>query len=231
MDPGDRIGLLVSGRQDVIQIQCRGISRSGTGISDNQLADIFDTKCMCDVGDGHTTKGLQEEELASQLIQDCPVHPNSNGSTETDERQVETAVHRPVFYWDNDQIEKLNDIHWNQCYCMALEKAKARLDQARRTDFSVIDMSKGASLLSVQALKLGASQVFLAAEDSSHRDLLQQIAQDNGVCPGLLKFPDPECVGSPFEDLDRTWSVLLCEVVDPCGALQQQVLEDLSLAR
>ena len=69
MDPGDRIGLLVSGRQDVIQIQCRGISRSGTGISDNQLADIFDTRCMCNLGDGHTMKGLQGEELESQLIQ------------------------------------------------------------------------------------------------------------------------------------------------------------------
>ena len=63
--------------------------------------------------------------------------------------------------------------------------------------------------------------------DAAKRDLLCQLACSNELEGGRLVFEG----AADCEEVDRIWDVLLVELVDTCGALYQNILEEMAMTR
>lgn len=132
------------------------------------------------------------------------------------------AIDRALYLLDRTELGRLNDIHFNKAYISAVQTL---LSQAPSAQHSILDLTQGFSPLAVQALKLGADYAHVVTENPTHKALLQVIAASNSVDPNRLSFSS-----CSFHELNREWSVIVSELVDPCGCLQQQVLENIALA-
>jgi hypothetical protein len=81
-------------------------------------------------------------------------------------------------------------------------------------------------IVGLQALKLGAEEVCFMDSDV-HQPLLHAVAQANDIESGRMLFTSTEQI----EGLERDWGVMLAELLDEGGCLQQRILEDIALAR
>ena len=134
------------------------------------------------------------------------------------------ALIRPTYFLDRPELGRLNDIDFNQAYVSALARVFQSLGAGG--DLTLLDITRGVSLLPLQALKLGASEVCLVGQNPHTQSLLTDIANTNAIPTAGLFFE-----GHDFEYFESNWSVLVTELVEPCGCLRQQVLEDIVLAR
>lgn len=125
------------------------------------------------------------------------------------------------FMLDRTELSRLNDIDFNAAYCTAMQKVMQ--DQQSKT---VIDISQGLSFLALQALKLGATEVCCLESRSSNQDLVRFVAASNSLPLDSITFAHRN-----FEEWEGCWDILTTELVEPCGCLGQQVLEDIALAR
>ncbi len=132
-----------------------------------------------------------------------------------------TLPTRMKFMLDRHELGRLNDIDFNAAYCQALQKVIK--DNGFR---SVLDITQGFSTLTLQALKLGASEACSMETRPANQDLLRYLAASNQLAVDGVTFR-----GRNFEDWDSSWDVLVTELVESCGCLRQQVLEDIALAR
>ncbi len=122
---------------------------------------------------------------------------------------------------DRHELGRLNDIDFNAAYCQALQKVIKNSDCR-----SVLDITQGFSTLMLQALKLGATEVCSIEPRQTNQDLLRYLAASNQVPVDGVTFRQRN-----FEDWDTSWDILVTELVEPCGCLRQQVMEDIALAR
>ncbi len=125
------------------------------------------------------------------------------------------------FMLDRVELHRLNDIDFNAAYCTAVQKVME--DPQFRT---VIDISQGLSLLGLQALKVGASEVCCLESRPSNQDLIRFVAAANSLPVDSVTFAERN-----FEEWEGAWDILTTELVDSYGCLGQQVLEDIALAR
>lgn len=125
------------------------------------------------------------------------------------------------FMLDRSELDRLNDIDFNAAYCTAMQHVMQ--DQHCRT---VIDFSQGLSLLALQALKIGANEVCCLESRPSNQDLIRFVAASNSLPVDSISFATRN-----FEEWEGSWNMLTTDLVDPCGCLGQQVLEDIALAR
>ena len=125
------------------------------------------------------------------------------------------------FMLDRSELGRLNDIDFNAAYCTAMETVMR--EQQSRT---VIDLSQGLSLLALQALKIGANEVCCLESRPSNQDLIRFVAASNNLPVDSITFASRN-----FEEWEGSWDILTTELVDSCGCLGQQVLEDIALAR
>lgn len=127
-----------------------------------------------------------------------------------------------IFHLERQELERLNDLEWGDAYCSALQALKAKTIG----DFTVLDLTQGATLLPLQAITIGASQVGVAHAETSKEQMLREVARTNGLAEDSLQFEL-----NNVEQGQREWSVVLTELVEPCGTFCQQVLENLALSR
>lgn len=116
-------------------------------------------------------------------------------------------------------IEYANDIELNRRYCQMLETF--RLQRPDKYT-SLLYITPRLSFLGVQAAKMGYDMVTMAVPEE-HHNTIHQVAALNGCKPGELILMEL----SDLNELDLKVDVIVCDVVEPCGALRQQVLEDL----
>ena len=138
--------------------------------------------------------------------------------------ELRTDVQPTTLYLlDRPDLGRLNDIHFNKTLSRAIQTILAQTTPSRR---SVLDLTQGFSPLAVQSLKLGADYAHVATENETHKELLRDIAVLNGVDPSRLSFSDCK-----FRGQHREWSVIISELVETCGCMRQEILEDIALAR
>ena len=136
-----------------------------------------------------------------------------------------------TYFLERAEIGRLNDLDYNRMLCKALERIRLGLDSAR--DFAVMDMSRGISVLPLQAVKLGAQEVCVLQDNVTNQELLCYLTTANSIDPNRVTFSAPALApGESVEHCDAEWGVLVIgDVVEGCGCLRQQVLEDIALAR
>ncbi|XP_013393172.1 protein arginine N-methyltransferase 9 isoform X1 [Lingula anatina] len=122
---------------------------------------------------------------------------------------------------ERHELGRLNDIEVNTAYFSAVQKL-----QQEKTGLSILDITQGFSALCLQSLLQGAAQVTLTGQDETNQMILRHISEANQIDAGKLLFVN----GLP-EEGDQGYDVLVTELVEPCGALRQQVLEDIALAK
>ncbi|XP_071950958.1 protein arginine N-methyltransferase 9-like [Antedon mediterranea] len=89
----------------------------------------------------------------------------------------------------------------------------------------VLDMSEGASLAVVHAANAGATRIHVSSKKGA--DLLVHLCKDKGYNLGMADLQDLILE----KDSSSSWDILVVDVVEPCGLLQQNVWQNIALAR
>lgn len=143
-----------------------------------------------------------------------------SGDVEMAENFVLQNYHDPVLL-ERTEISKLNNLDMNRIYCQAIEKYVIK---GESENVSVLDMCLELSLLTIQLLKQGISHATVLARKEVHNDIIR-IAMNNDIDLSCLFLEDNVRSVSNLHDL------LVCDIIDTCGALRQQILEDIALLR
>ena len=186
---------------------------SGVSRTNSPCKDIPDQRCELDETCDMEVNVNCEKPLADNFDPVVGLQSSTNVQ----------STDRALYLLDRSELGRLNDIHFNKAYITAVQTL---MSQAPSSQHNVLDLTQGFSPLAVQALKLGADYAHVVTENPTHKALLQAIAASNSVDPNRLSFS-----GCSFHELNREWSVIVSELVEPCGCLRQQVLEDIALAR
>ena len=122
-------------------------------------------------------------------------------------------------YAEQVDIEYVNDIQLNRHYCHVLESYRT---QKPGSYLSLLYITPHLSFLGIQAARMGYNKVTMATPEE-HQNTLHQVAELNGCKRGEIVLTEL----SDLNDLEMQVDVIVCDVVESCGALRQQVFEDL----
>ncbi|XP_071127161.1 protein arginine N-methyltransferase 9-like [Mytilus edulis] len=136
------------------------------------------------------------------------------------ENFVVQNYHDPVLL-ERTEISKLNNLDMNRIYCQAIEKFVIK---GESENVSVLDMCLELSLLTIQLLKQGISHATVLARKEVHNDIIR-IAMNNDLDLSCLFIEDN------VRSVSNLHNLLVCDIIDTCGALRQQILEDIALLR
>ncbi|XP_052791753.1 protein arginine N-methyltransferase 9-like [Mya arenaria] len=123
------------------------------------------------------------------------------------------------FVTETSEIEYVNDIHLNKQYCHVLEKF---VSDSEKKDISLLYITPRLSFLGIQAVKMGFKSVTMVTIEE-HFPIIQQVAGVNGCEKGSVCLAEL----SALQELEMQADLVVCDLVDPCGAFRQQALEDL----
>ncbi|XP_072261994.1 protein arginine N-methyltransferase 9 [Pyxicephalus adspersus] len=99
----------------------------------------------------------------------------------------------------------------------------------------VLDVSEGFSILPLIAAQLGKVKSYSSVEEEQHCVTLQKLTEKNGVAKESLEFwlnqldTDDDVLQRPKSD--KLWSIIILDVVEPCGLIRQEVIEKAAIAR
>lgn len=130
-----------------------------------------------------------------------------------------------VFYLDRDEIYLLNNLHWNRLQCRVLEQIKAHQP---KKDLSLLDFSTSFSPVSLQMGCHGYPNGTVIMKSEFH-DLYQTLQCSNDL--SQLSFDLLDTDTDTWQGLVRKHDVILCNPVELCGALRQQIFEDLEILK
>lgn len=130
------------------------------------------------------------------------------------------------FYCSREDIELLNDLDFNRALCAAIEQQVKVVEGVRPP--RALHLTRQSSLVSLQMLKMGVSDITVVTPDPVNCDLLRAVALTSNLDDGCVTFIDAD---TGLEELGRQWSLLVADVVSSSGCLHEQALEDVALAR
>ena len=196
--------------------------------SDSGLArDLPSTLYLTSNNNHQHTPELEDIDvnLASASIQNLSMETKSSSDFSLDnaDSNAQNEGNTQTFYLTREDIWKLNDLHYNRSICSALQEIRANLTEP---NLKILALTDGVPVFALQALKLGASDVCLL-DSQSHQPVLREIASVNDIPYSKLQFSQME----EIERLEGEWTVMLVELVDEGGCLQQRCLEDIALTR
>lgn len=99
----------------------------------------------------------------------------------------------------------------------------------------VLDVSEGFSILPLIAAQLGKVKSYSSVEEEQHCIALQKLTERNGMAKESLEFwlnqldTDDDVLQRPKSD--KLWSIIILDVVEPCGLIRQEVMEKAAIAR
>ena len=171
---------------------------------------------------------------ASFTLDQCRLHLKSwqkKGSINKKTMESSSHTHnggeeRPqVFYLDNDEVCRLNNLDWNRIQCQVLEQIKASHPDK---ELSLLDFSSSFSPISLQMGCHGYSSGTVIMKSEFH-ELYEALRKVNGL--SQLSYEVLELNSDLWQGLAGKHDVVLCDPVEQCGALRQQVFEDLELLK
>lgn len=130
-----------------------------------------------------------------------------------------------LFYLDRDEVFLLNNLHWNRLQCRVLEQIKAHHP---KKDLSLLDFSTSFSPISLQMGCHGYPNGTVIMKSEFH-DLYQTLQRSNDL--SQLSFDLLDTDTDTWQGLARKHDVILCNPVELCGALRQQIFEDLEILK
>ena len=178
---------------------------------------MLDVQCR---NDALHIKPIQLLRHTSVAQPESVMQSENHGSKDASTGTVPTDLD---FILSSEEISSLNNLTWNQMHCQALEEAREELRDLNT--FSVLFLLHSISILPLQALKLGASAVCIISKNPMMQDVLAAIAAENQLSLDRLEYVS--CV----EEVQGRWDVLVADVLECCGSLQSQILEEIALCR
>ena len=188
---------------------------------------VIDNVCSPSLSENTQVVGRLVDVCDTSSLQSLPEkmsHDDSSEKTGGISKKQEDIL-KACFLLEGAELERLNDLDLNLSYCNVLEHLIQQQAGVLKS-VRVLDITQGASLLPLQALKMGANEVGVVTRERANQQLLLHLASINHLQPGHIHFER-----GGFEEMEPGWSVLITELVEPCGCLRQQVLEDIALAR
>ena len=197
-------------------------SRSVTPSSEREL-NGSDRRTSTDVHLGMERCSLDSQQSGVYGSEQCYGSPPSESAWTLPEEAEKISYSKLTFLCDEVDIEYLNDIHLNKQMCQVLGHFRNR---NKGKPLSLLLVSSRLSMLAIQAKKMGYDSVIHATLDDHHRTL-QQVAALNACNVGDITLIDLTYLRETSIKTD----VIVWDVVEPCGAFKQQVLEDITYHR
>uniref|UniRef100_A0A8C5P4C5 Protein arginine N-methyltransferase 9 n=1 Tax=Jaculus jaculus TaxID=51337 RepID=A0A8C5P4C5_JACJA len=99
----------------------------------------------------------------------------------------------------------------------------------------VLDVSEGFSILPIIAGALGQVKPYSSVEKDQHRLTLDLISEANHFPKETLEFwlrhVDDEAAVLQRPRSDRLWSIIILDVIEPSGLIQQEIMEKAAISR
>lgn len=125
---------------------------------------------------------------------------------------------------DRTEIDKLNNLYYNKMFCQAIDKHLSLLRDVE--SLRILDFCGGLSPLCLQLLKDSRHHGVVITREGLH-DVIWKLASVNNIERDRLALVDP----CSLADVDDDCHLILCDIIEQCGILKQQVLEDIALLR
>lgn len=230
--PGDQVMMEVSCQDCYLRIQS---------------ISVFSSDHEMDVGTSFTkSKDLlslgNEAELCSAL---------ANLQTSTPDSAEQICV------LESTEIALLNNVPYHEGFKTAMRKVLSsltpeKLGQAMDTQcqnneincgsgqndsepFYVLDVSEGFSVLPIIAGALGQVKPYSSVEKDQHRITLDLISEANHFPKETLEFwlkhVEDESAVLQRPKSDKLWSIIILDVIEPSGLIQQEIMEKAAISR
>ncbi|KAL3880349.1 hypothetical protein ACJMK2_032593 [Sinanodonta woodiana] len=163
----------------------------------------------------------------SNIITEAMILPSSSEqdvSAPNSEMCTSEVIDKETFVQvvDREDLCYLNDIFINSHMCQILEK----FTKEKSKKPNLLYKCNQLSFVGIQALKIGYESVVMVTPEC-HHEIIRKAAEKNEISTCNLELMDPVGV----HRLSCKADLILFDLVEPCGTLRQQVLEDLSLIR
>ncbi|XP_010837464.1 PREDICTED: putative protein arginine N-methyltransferase 9 [Bison bison bison] len=133
--------------------------------------------------------------------------------------------------------EKLGQAMDTQCQNneMSCESGPSNSDQSTPEPLYVLDVSEGFSVLPVIAGTLGQVKPYSSVEKDQHRATLDIICEANHFPKDTLEFwlrhVEDESAVLQRPKSDKLWSIIILDVIEPSGLIQQEIMEKAAISR
>ncbi|XP_048189706.1 protein arginine N-methyltransferase 9 isoform X2 [Perognathus longimembris pacificus] len=101
--------------------------------------------------------------------------------------------------------------------------------------FYVLDVSEGFSVLPIIAGTLGQVKPYSSVEKDQHRIALDLISEANHFPKETLEFwlrhVEDESAVLQRPESDKLWSIIILDVIEPSGLIQQEIMEKAAISR
>ncbi|XP_054845718.1 protein arginine N-methyltransferase 9 [Eublepharis macularius] len=162
---------------------------------------------------------------------------------------------------ESTEIALLNNVPYHECFKAAISKVLSTLslhEQSQSMDVDshssehhleknqnknsdtpdplyVLDVSEGFSILPVIAGKFGAVKAFSSVEKELHQKALVLISEANAFPKETLQFwlghLQDESMVLQRPKSDKLWSIIILDVIETSGLIQQDVMEKAAISR
>eukprot|EP00069_Balaena_mysticetus_P005223 bmy_04758T0 len=134
-------------------------------------------------------------------------------------------------------LEKLGQAMDTQCQNneMSCESGQNNSEQSVPEPLYVLDVSEGFSVLPVIAGTLGQVKPYSSVEKDQHRMTLDLISEANHFPKETLEFwlrhVEDESAVLQRPKSDKLWSIIILDVIEPSGLMQQEIMEKAAISR
>ncbi|XP_014635680.1 PREDICTED: putative protein arginine N-methyltransferase 9 isoform X2 [Ceratotherium simum simum] len=108
-------------------------------------------------------------------------------------------------------------------------------EQSAPEPFYVLDVSEGFSILPIIAGTLGQVKPYSSVEKDQHRITLDLISETNHFPKETLEFwlrhVEDESAVLQRPKSDKLWSIIILDVIEPSGLIQQEIMEKAAISR
>lgn len=162
---------------------------------------------------------------------------------------------------ESTEIALLNNIPYHEGFKMAMRKVLSSLtpeklcqamdshcqnndmsrgsgptsEQSVHEPFYVLDVSEGFSILPIIAGTLGQVKPYSSVEKDQHRITLDLISEANHFPRETLEFwlrhVEDESAVLQRPKSDKLWSIIILDVIEPSGLIQQEIMEKAAISR
>lgn len=134
-------------------------------------------------------------------------------------------------------LEKRGQAMDTQCQSneMNYESGQNNSEQSVPEPLYVLDVSEGFSILPIIAGTLGQVKPYSSVEKDQHRMTLDLISEANHFPKETLEFwlrhVEDESAVLQRPKSDKLWSIIILDVIEPSGLLQQEIMEKAAISR
>ncbi|XP_072040981.1 protein arginine N-methyltransferase 9-like isoform X2 [Amphiura filiformis] len=216
----------------------QNVSLSGAdGFVDLDKMDLSSSGQSCTKSEGTTNVVFLEEHDVALLNDSKTQFALLNAIKSTIMRLKPSSIQASMNKDETESYERKNFV--SDQLKKTEEKTAVTISSSISTDqssdpsnkLSVLDLSQVLSVAGLYAAKLNdTTNVCITQPNRNVQHALQCIAKNNGLdIESNFKFVSKSDVLHP--NADALWDLVIVDVVEPTGALRQQVLEDIAVAR